>query len=167
MVIKKKLSKPDLLQGTIQRSHSGPKRLKNPKCSQRLKWSGIQKFSFNVSLESKYVIFLGHPVWLWGAKPQNHLFCSLYGFADGLTRQLPCLPPTHLSPGGSSIFTLSLVMWHFLVPCYVLLSCPLICVTFLSLVMSNFLVPCYVLLSSPLLFVTFLSLVMCFFLVSC
>ena len=42
----------------------------------------------------------------------------------------------------------------FLVPCYVLLFCPLLCVTFLSLVMCYFLVPCYVLLPCPLLFVT-------------
>ena len=117
------------------------------------------------------------------SKSQNHLFCSLYGFADGLTRLLPCLPPTPLSQGGSSIFTLSLVICDFLVPCYVLFSCPLLCVaflslvmcfflsllcvTFLSLVMCYFIVHCYALLYSPLLCVTFLSLVLCFFLVPC
>ena len=42
-------------------------------------------------------------------------------------------------------------MCYFLVPWYVLLSCPVLCVTFLSL--------CYVLLSCPF--------VMCYFLVIC
>ena len=101
------------------------------------------------------------------SKFQTHLFCSLYGFAEGLTKQLPCLPPTPLSPGGSSIFNLSLVTYYFLIPCYVLLSCPLLCCTFLSLVMCYLLVPCHVLFSCPLLWATYFSLVMCYFFVLC
>ena len=65
------------------------------------------------------------------------------------------------------VIFLSPVICYFLVPCNVLLSCPLLCVTFLSLVMCYLLVPCYVLLSCPLSCVTLLSLVMCYFLVPC